>query len=201
MYGALEDPGRPLSAEIQKLTGLSDELLAGHRIGWDYVRALMQRASVVVAHNADFDRGFIEKRSELEGISCHWACSMKHIDWEAKGFRTRALNYLAADHGFVNSFAYRALFDCATTFRLITPYVKELVQRSYLREVRILAVGAPFELKDALRNARYRWDNVKRVWFKDILEDGLDHEREFLQNEVYQKSRDTHEEQWLDAQK
>lgn len=199
LYGALEDPGRPLSPEIQKLTGLTDEVLSGHRIGWEYVRGLMERAAIIVAHNADFDKGFIERRPELAGLSCHWACSMKHIDWEAKGFRTRALNYLAADHGFINPFAHRALFDCATTFRLVTPYFKELVERSYLREVRIFATAAPFEVKDKLRGNRYRWDNQRRVWFKDVLEDSLSIEQVFLREEVYQSGRDSHEIQWLDA--
>ncbi len=199
MYGALEDPGKPLSPEIQKLTGLNDELLRGHRIGWDFVRGITERAAIIIAHNADFDRGFAERRPELAGLSSHWACSMKHIDWEGKGFRTRALNYLAADHGFVNAFAHRALFDCATTFRLIAPYLPELIQRSYLREVRIAAVAAPFEVKDKLRSNRYRWDNQKRVWFKDVLEDALDGEREFLKSEVYQGLRDAHEELWIDG--
>ncbi len=197
LYGALEDPERPLSPEIQKLTGLNDDVLRGQRISWDYVRGLMERAAIVVAHNAEFDRSFIERRPELAGVKAHWACSMKHIDWEAKGFRTRALNYLAADHGFVNPFAHRALFDCATTFRLMSPYFQELVQRSYLREVRVLASHAAFEMKDKLRNNRYRWDAQKKVWFKDVLEDALPLERDFLQKEVYSGLNDLHEETWL----
>lgn len=198
LYGALEDPGQPLSPEIQKLTGLNDAVLSGQRISWDYVRGLMQRAAIVVAHNAEFDRSFIERRPELAEVKPHWACSMKHIDWEAKGFRTRALNYLAADHGFVNPFAHRALFDCATTFRLVSPYFNELVQRSYLREVRVSAVQAAFEMKDKLRNNRYRWDNQRRCWFKDILEDALHSERDFLQKEIY-GGHSMHEETWLDG--
>lgn len=199
LYGALEDPGLPLSPEIQRLTGLSDAVLSGQRISWDYVRGLMQRAAIVVAHNADFDRSFIERRPELADLKTHWACTMKHIDWEGKGFKTRALNYLAADHGFINPFAHRALFDCATTFRLMSPYFPELVQRSYLREVRVFAVQAAFEMKDKLRNNRYRWDAQRRCWFKDILEDALEVERSFLQKEIYQGLSDLHEETWLGA--
>lgn len=197
MYGGLEDPGFPVPPEIQKLTGLSDEMLAGQSIDWMKVRDLMSRASLIVAHNAAFDRAFVERRPELSDIRQHWACSMKHIDWETKGFRTRALNYLAADHGFVNPFAHRALFDCATTFRLIEPYFPELLNRSYMRDVRVSAVGAAFETKDILRNARYRWDAQARVWFKEILEDVLEVEREFLRVEVYKSDRVLHKEEFL----
>ncbi len=194
MYGALQDPQRPLSDEIKKLTGLDDDLLKGQVIAWDYIRSLLERASVVVAHNASFDRSFIERRPELQGLSLHWACTMKHIDWRGKGFKTRALNYLAADHGFVNAFAHRALFDCATTFRLMTPYFQELLQRSYLREMRILAVQAPFEAKDKLKQQDYRWDPEKRLWYKDVLEDGLLGERDFLREHIYTSQPDRHQE-------
>ncbi|MBC7661050.1 MAG: hypothetical protein H7249_15235 [Chitinophagaceae bacterium] len=192
MYSALQDPGFPLSPEIQKLTGLTNETVAGQSVNWVTVRAMLERASLVIAHNSSFDRAFIELRPELKGLDLHWACSMKHIDWEGKGFRTRALNYLAADHGFVNPFAHRALFDCATTFRIVEPYFNELLTRSYLQEIRVLATGAAFETKDKLRAARYRWDPQQRVWFKDILEDGLVGEQLFLKTEIYTNGRDTH---------
>ncbi len=198
MYGGLEDPEQPITPELQKLTGLNDGMLKGQKIDWEFVRKILERSALVVAHNAQFDRSFMQRRSEYSGLDPHWACSQKHIDWETKGFRTRALNYLAADHGFVNPFAHRALFDCATTYRLIEPYFTELVQRSYYREWRILATHAPFETKDILRNNRYRWDNQRRVWFKDVLEDHLETERSFLKTEVYTKMQDMHQEEALD---
>ncbi|RYZ48661.1 MAG: hypothetical protein EOP07_25505, partial [Proteobacteria bacterium] len=90
MYSGVEDPGFPLSPEIQKLTGLTDEALKGQRVDWDTVRKMLERSSLVIAHNSAFDRAFIELRPEMAGLDLHWACSMKHIDWEGKGFRTRA---------------------------------------------------------------------------------------------------------------
>lgn len=192
LYGAVEDPGVPLTEEIVKLTGLTDEALAGQKINWDYVRSVLERSSIVIAHNANFDRSFCEAREELQGLNLHWGCSQKHIDWEGRGFRTKALNYLAADHGFVNPFAHRALFDCATTFRIVEPYFEELLTRSYLNELRVWATGAAFETKDKLRLARYRWDAGARVWFKDIMEDSLEAERHFLRTEIYPEGRDSH---------
>lgn len=184
-YSSLQDPGQPLSPEITKLTGLTDGMVSGHRVDWDRVREMLSRASVVIAHNAAFDRGFLQRRPELAGVNPHWACSVKHINWRKHGFRTRALNYLAADHGFVNPFAHRALFDCATTFRLVAPYMEELIRRSYLREFLVVATGAPFETKDTLRQHGYRWNPEARVWARQMLEDELQEERAFLSAEVY----------------
>ncbi len=184
-YSGLEDPGTPLLPEIAKLTGLGDRFLEGRKIDWPRVRSSLERASVVIAHNAEFDRSFLEARPELDGVRPHWACSARHINWTKHGMRTRALNWLAADHGFVNPFAHRALFDCATTFRLVAPYLNELLARSWMREFLFQAVGAAFEKKDILRKTGYRWDPAERVWWKRIFEDEVEAEREFLRKDVY----------------
>ena len=185
MYGAVEDPGEPLTDDIKRITGLDDYMLKGQSIDWGLVREIFERSSIVIAHNMEFDRSFLLRRQELLGLNPHWACSMKHIDWAKHGFKTRALNYLAADHGFVNSFAHRALFDCATTFRLLEPYFEELVSKSYMKEYKVFATSAPFESKDKLKARSYRWDAAKRVWFKNVMEDSIEGERDFLSNEVY----------------
>lgn len=185
MYSGLEQPDQDISDEITKITGITNELLRGRSIDWDIVRGYFTRASVVIAHNCAFDAGFLRKRPELAGLEVHWACSAKHIDWSSKGFRSRALNYLAADHGFLNPFAHRALFDCATTYRLIAPHVLELIERSHEKEFVIEAVGSPFETKDILRQRGYRWDPQNRFWYKCLMESELEAERKFLMEEIY----------------
>lgn len=184
-FSGVEDPGVPVSDEIFKITGLTAEIIAGQKIDWDYVRSFLSRASVVIAHNAEFDRAFLERSGHLRGLKLHWACSRRHIDWRKHNFRTTALNYLAADHGFVNPFAHRALFDCATTFRVITPYLSEMIMRSYEREYLVRAVYSPFESKDALKARGYSWNLEVRVWEKRVPESELADERAFLAEEVY----------------
>jgi DNA polymerase-3 subunit epsilon len=185
MYSGLEDPGRPLSAEITRLTGLNDEILKDQRIDWPLVEKYWSRASVVIAHNAEFDRGFLRATPTLKDKPKHWACSIRHIDWRAKNFSSMKLQYLAADHGFTNPFAHRALFDCATTFRLVEPHVKELVEASYEAEFEVFAVGSPFETKDILKSSGYRWDAERRVWRKRVGTHRIQDERQFLSAEVY----------------
>jgi len=193
-YGALQDPGVALSPDIVRLTGLTTEILAGQSIDWAQVRQYFQRASIVIAHNADFDRRFLERSGNLQGLTPHWACSMRHIDWPMHGFRTLALNYLAADHGFANPFAHRAVFDCATTFRLVAPHLRELTQRSYEREFQVKAVGSPFDAKDILKQRGYRWDSDERCWFRVVTENGLLAERSFLAEQVYKRQQSPHHE-------
>jgi DNA polymerase-3 subunit epsilon len=184
MYSGIEDPQIPLSEDVKRLTGLQDGVLQNEKINWDFVRQHWQRASVIIAHNAEFDRNFLVRRPELAPLAKHWACSMRHIDWTSKNFGSMKLQYLAADHGFANPFAHRAMFDCATTFRLIAPHLTELIERSYEPEFEVAAVGSPFETKDILKKRGYRW--VNKVWVKRVGQREIQGEREFLEREIYQ---------------
>jgi DNA polymerase-3 subunit epsilon len=184
-YGSLQDPGQPIPPEITKLTGLTDGLVKGHQIDWKLVRDLMGNASVIIAHNAEFDRKFVQASGQVSDLHSHWACSMRHVDWRRHGFRQLGLTYLAADHGFLNPFAHRALFDCATTFRLVSPYLPELVARSFEKEFTIRAVSSPFESKDVLKKRGYYWDQETRCWTIIVPESKIEGERSFLAEEVY----------------
>ncbi len=188
MYSGLEDPKTPLSEDVVRLTGLTDDAVSGESIEWSVVKKYWDRASVVIAHNAEFDRAFLAARSELKQVTKHWACSFRHIDWRARHFGSLKLQYLAADHGFANPFAHRAMFDCATTFRLIAPHLSELIESSYEPEYEIIAVGSPFETKDILKQNGYRWDSEQRAWRKRIGARRLEAERSFLAADVYKGS-------------
>ena len=196
IYGALSEPTIQIPPEIIKITGIDNAHVKGERVDWNKVKLLFNKASIAIAHNAVFDVGFLSKKKELSNCDIHWACSMRHIEWKRHGFSTRALNYLAADHGFVNPFAHRAVFDCALTLRLITPYFEELVKNSYENEYEIVANKAPYSSKDDLKLNGYFWDSSERVWKKNTYESSLDEERDFLSKTVY-KNQPCHQENRL----
>src|SRR5690349_7124481 len=83
----LEDPGSGIPSEITKITGITDTMVAGHRIDDRAVDDLLSRVVLVIAHNADFDRRFLEKRLPIFATK-HWACSRFDIDWKAEGIRS-----------------------------------------------------------------------------------------------------------------
>ena len=58
----LEDPHCPIPDAITELTGITEEMVRGKRIDDARVAALLAEASLIVAHNASFDRPFIERR-------------------------------------------------------------------------------------------------------------------------------------------
>jgi DNA polymerase-3 subunit epsilon len=62
VYDGLEDPGLPMPAEIIAITGITDAMLRGQRLDEAEVLRLLDGVDLVVAHNAGFDRPFVEAR-------------------------------------------------------------------------------------------------------------------------------------------
>ena len=56
VFTGFNEPTVPISAEITALTGITDKMVAGHRIDEGTVEAFVADAVIVIAHNAGFDR-------------------------------------------------------------------------------------------------------------------------------------------------
>jgi len=191
-YSALQEQNFPLTAEITRITGIIDQDLKGQNIEWAKVKSLINKSSLIIAHNAAFDRPFIER--ELGGSTDKvWACTWKQIDWEAKGFGIKQLALLCAYHGFFAD-AHRALSDVDALLHLLSfpdtetqkGYFSELHFNAHRSHIKLIASGAPFESKDKLRNQGYRWNTEIRSWSKMIYADAVPAEVEWLELEVYQ---------------
>jgi DNA polymerase-3 subunit epsilon len=69
-FSAFDEPSIPIPPEITVITGITDEMVAGHRIDEAAVDAFVDDAVIVIAHNAGFDRKFSERLAGLreEGL-------------------------------------------------------------------------------------------------------------------------------------
>jgi DNA polymerase III epsilon subunit-like protein len=93
-------------------------MVAGQQIDPDEVSEFAGRADLVVAHNASFDRRFLERFCP-PFCAKPWACSMAEIDWAAEGFEGTKLAYLAAGFGFFFD-RHRAANDCLAAVELLS---------------------------------------------------------------------------------
>jgi len=84
-------------------------MVAGQRIDDRTVDDLLSRVALVIAHHADFDRRFLEKRLPAFAAK-HWACSHTDINWKAEGIRSSALEFVAYSLGFFHDH-HRAVSD------------------------------------------------------------------------------------------
>jgi DNA polymerase-3 subunit epsilon len=196
-FQAYNQPSAPIPAEIVELTGITDEMVAGHTINAAALETFAADANIVIAHNAAFDRKFAERSWEIFQHK-NWACSATGIDWKKYGFGGAKLIYLLTESGLFHD-AHRALDDCHATLEILarqlpatsTTALAILLDRARRKTIRIWAENAPFELKDVLKRRRYRWndgtDGRPRSWHTDVEEAELDAELIFLRNEIYQR--------------
>jgi DNA polymerase-3 subunit epsilon len=64
-FNELQEPIAPISAEITQITGITDEMVAGHQISADKVAEVVGPAALIIAHNAAFDRRFAERAFDV----------------------------------------------------------------------------------------------------------------------------------------
>lgn len=206
VYDSLEDPGVPIPPETTAIHGITDEMVAGQRIDDRAVTQFIQGASWIVAHNAAFDRPFVERRLPLFQ-SLAWVCSLAEVPWAHEGFSGRKLEYLANRFGFFYE-GHRSEVDCRALLEVLRrplpnsggPAWKYLLESGAKQSYRIWALDSPFETKDLLKARGYRWDAGRRCWHRTLDRDAAALEAPWLKEHVYGgRSRDV-EIEVLDAQ-
>lgn len=70
--------------EITKITGITQEMVQGKLIDPADVEKFAADADLIIAHNAGFDRKFLEKFAPAFERK-PWACSMAQIPWKEEG--------------------------------------------------------------------------------------------------------------------
>lgn len=185
-----EDPGIPVDPKITKLTGLTTADLTDQAIDEAAAVEIISSADIIVAHNAAFDRPFVDRR--LPAIAGKpWACSMAELDWLEFGFDGRALAHLVSQCGWFYE-GHRAENDILALIYLLAhglpdgeTILAKLMACSERTTYRVNAVDAPFDAKDRLKSRGYRWDAALRFWWKAVPEEESEAERSWLLNDVY----------------
>lgn len=169
IYDGYEDPKRPIPPEITKLTGISDDMVRGKKFDEETILNFVVDHPLVVAHNAKFDRPFVERRFNA-WQPMPWACSQKEIDWASFDIGGQKLEFIVQSQGYFYD-AHRACTDCLALCYLmhIMPKAFEMLIESSLKTTyRIEAWKCPFDRKDEVKGAGYRWDADKKVWYIQV---------------------------------
>jgi DNA polymerase III subunit epsilon len=194
-YARFQDPGRPVPELVTRLTGITDDDVHGQTLDDDTVSALAAEADLVIAHNAGFDRRFLERRFPLF-IDKPWGCSREQVPWAEEGLRARSLDYLLYRFGWFFD-GHRAMNDCRATLHLLSrdlpmsgrPALAVLLQTARRRSWCLRALESRIELKDRLKARGYRWSNGEdgrpRTWYREVDDADLAAEEAFLVDEIY----------------
>jgi DNA polymerase III subunit epsilon len=188
-FNELEEPTIEISKEASEINGITMEMVKGHKIDDQKVKDFINSAVIILAHNAKFDRHFVEKRfSFFQNKS--WGCSIKDVSWLENGLKNRSLEFLAYKYGYFFK-AHRADKDCMASIHLLSktlPETKLLVLEDLLinarkKSDRIAAIAAPFSIKDELRDRGYRWNAEVKYWFIDVENIDTESEKNWLLDE------------------
>ena len=189
-YQSFNDPEEIITPEITRITGITNEDVKGHSLDWELISQMIDKADIIVAHNASFDRAFMDRYLPLSKDKI-WACSINDINWTERGFNARGQEILCIWHGFYYQ-SHRAMFDVDALIHLVTYDIEgqnkaslELISNSSKPIYRIAAVNSPFETKDLLKARKYRWNPEKRYWWKNILLEDLETEKEWMAQNIY----------------
>lgn len=194
-YQGLQQPSKPLPQEITRITGITDAMLKNQKIDWDFITGILSESKAIFAHNAAFDRPFIDRYCTRK-VPVLWGCSMSQIQWTAYGHRSRSLEQLCRDHGFFYD-AHRAMSDIQSALHLLQfpspgkypTHFMEMIATAAEPDFHVLATKAPFEAKDRLKQMGFRWNPEDRVWHKMVSALDLKPVLEWMEIHVYDGTR------------
>lgn len=174
IISCFNEPVKPISKEITRITGITQEMVKGHTLEIEKLQHILETVDLVVAHNAGFDRPFIDRQCTASK-NVMWADSFTQKDWVSEGYSKANLEFLLISHGIIAS-SHRALADVESMIFLLMLdsentgecYFREIWRNAFKPSLRLYAWGFPFASKDELKNRNFRWDVGKRVWYKDL---------------------------------
>jgi DNA polymerase-3 subunit epsilon len=197
-FSGYQDPGILIPKYITELTGINDDMVRGHKIQESAVANYLQDVDLIIAHNAQFDRTFLETTFPSLPPKA-WGCLMYDVDWDKEGISSRKLEYIAYKFGFFHE-GHRAINDCLAGVHLLAqqlpksqvPVLKELLTQSKAIRFKLYAVNSPYDSKELLKARGYRWsmsqNDKYRAWSIELTEDKVAEEINYLRSNIYNTS-------------
>lgn len=190
-YDGLEDPGRPIPPESTRIHGITDDMVRGKRLDEAAITDVLRDVGLVIAHNAAFDRPFLEARMPFF-TGLHWGCSIRDIHWRECGYGSSALEYLAYRAGFFYD-AHRAQIDCLAVLAVLSQplgttgqsALHALLACARATSFQVAALRSHIDTKDLLKSRGYRWNSEIRVWVGKIAQADRDSELAWLKEAIY----------------
>lgn len=89
------------------------------------------------------------------------------------GYDTRKLDYLAYEHGFMNPFPHRALFDVMTMLKVASFYECDEIVKFASEPSVVISAQVSYENKDLAKDSKFSWERIgddvyKKQWVKQV---------------------------------
>lgn len=171
---------------ITEITGIDIPMLEKWAVrpeqAFSVTNYLIEQAEAVVAHNgAQFDSDFYAaemSRLNIPTIERTWIDTGLDLPFPPL-VKTRKLVHLCAEHGFLNPFAHRAVFDVLSMLTLFQKYdAKAALELASQPWVKMQALVS-FDEKDLAKERGYYWAPApKKQWLKAVRLSQVDKEKQ-----------------------
>lgn len=146
-------------------TNLLSHGLPAERV-WSNIASMIERADCILAHNAPFDRRFVEKN--LDSISIPWIDTQRQVDWPENSDNQK-LTTVAIAHGVAVLSAHRALTDVDILVRLLqrihergTDLTKLLMNA--MKPKPLYAALVSYDDREKAKSAGFSWHAGYKRW-------------------------------------
>lgn len=185
----------PISEEISRLTGITQEMLQEsyeppHVVFTQMIDTFTAereaKDTIVVAHNgASFDKVVFEQECQRQGLIAPrivWVDTRRDVKYGINS-ACRVLSHLVLEHGHIvdPSTLHRAKADIKLMETLLSGYdFKEIFKRAVARRI-VLAAEVTFDQKDLAREKGFRWQKLSaddprtfnKRWVYEVIEPEL----------------------------
>ncbi|MFK7823827.1 MAG: PolC-type DNA polymerase III [Oligoflexales bacterium] len=133
-FETLLDPERDFPIEAQKVSGITPDMLEGKpniaQVLPDFLKFI--DGCILVAHNANFDMGFIRNNANRLGIDLQWPsfCTLKLARELLPDLERKTLDMLAEHYGLSFEARHRSIGDVKVTVGVLEQLMKN--EGSYL---------------------------------------------------------------------
>ena len=128
-FSSLVNPERPLSSASKTITGISDDMLVGQPKIGEVLPKFMEffSGAVLVAHNAEFDMGFLRANAGRLGVLLSWPCycTLKLARAYLPQLESRSLDALAQFYGLSFEARHRSIGDVKVTAAVLQKLLHE----------------------------------------------------------------------------
>lgn len=171
-----------VSMEITKKTGIHQSDLENFGLsseeGFHRMMEVMALSDAVVAHNGNlFDRPF--QRNWSKRILASPSKVAERLPWidtqvdiaYPEEITTRRLSYLAAEHGFLNPFAHRAVFDVLTMLIVLDKYDLSDILYSASQPTCLIQAVVSYDDRQLAKDNQFYWNpklGRKGMWVKSV---------------------------------
>ncbi len=173
--------------DSEKITGITQEMLDSVKNNksniFDAVHVMAIQSDCVIAHNAEFDRKFTEKNNHIfkkkNGVVLDWVCSCYDLNYNNIELQNRKLSTIATALNINNTGAHRAINDVLMLAQILLKIddadgqIKKSLEDKRKPLYKIVSM-APYEKKDDVKRAGFRWDGEKKHWHKSIRATGIE---------------------------